>query len=106
MRDWLRPKWFKRDRLAAMLRYALPLIPAALGFWVINISDRYLLNLLASKAEVGMYQVAYSVAAITALVTSAFQTAWSPFAYSIYKVQMLARCTRRHFWPTFGLLHW
>ena len=33
-----------------------------------------------------MYQVAYSVAAITALVTSAFQTAWSPFAYSIYKV--------------------
>ena len=32
MRDWLRPKWFKRDRLAAMLRYALPLIPAALGF--------------------------------------------------------------------------
>ncbi len=85
MRDWIRPRWFQRDRLSEMLRYGLPLVPAALGFWVINISDRYLLRFLASQAEVGLYQVAYSVAAITYLVTAAFQMAWGPFAFSIHK---------------------
>lgn len=85
MRGWLRPSWFRRERLLVMLRYAAPLIPAAFGFWVINLSDRYLLRFLASQAEVGQYQVAYSVSAITYLATAAFQTAWGPFAFSIHR---------------------
>ena len=40
-----------------MFRYSLPLIPPNLCSWVINISDRYLIALLAGSAATGIYAV-------------------------------------------------
>ena len=62
VRDWIRPRWFRWERVREMLRYALPLVPAALAFWVVNLSDRYFVRVFGSTREVGIYQVANGLA--------------------------------------------
>ena len=85
MRDWVNPKHVRWHRLREMLRYALPLIPGGLAFWVVSLSDRYFVDFYTSVSEVGLYSVGSSLAAVVVLVTGAFQQAWGPFALSIHK---------------------
>lgn len=79
--DWRR---FALPRLRAMLRFALPLVPAGLLLWGINLSDRMLLERIGGTQEVGVYQIASMVAMLIGLPVIAFQQAWSPFALSIH----------------------
>lgn len=85
MRDWLHPRHVRLTRLREMLRYALPLIPAGVAFWVVGMLDRLWVQRYASTAEVGLYQVGALVAASVAMGTNAFQQAWGPFALSIHR---------------------
>lgn len=85
MHDWLSPRRFDWERLSVMLRFGLPLIPAALSFWIVSLADRYFVQFFTSTAEVGLYAVGSIIAALIAFVTGAFQQAWGPFALSIHK---------------------
>lgn len=83
--DWMNPLHFSYQRLREMLRYAMPLIPAALAFWIVGYTDRYFLQIFTDTRQVGLYQVGSSIAALMALITMGFQQAWGPFALSIHK---------------------
>lgn len=95
MRDWMNPTYVRLRRLKEMLRFALPLIPAGLMYWVISSSDRYFIRTYVSVQDVGIYQLGVSIAVIVALGTNAFQQAWGPFAMSIHKEEH-ARQTYAH----------
>ena len=84
LRDWISPRLIDLSRLRQMLRYALPLIPAGLAYWVTGFADRYFVKAYTDTAQVGLYSVGSSLAAGVALVTGAFQQAWGPFALSIH----------------------
>lgn len=73
------------QRLKEMLKFSLPLFPASIAYWTINLSGLFFLNKYCDKSEVGLYQIGTSFASAVALITGAFQSAWGPFAYSIYK---------------------
>ncbi|PZX57775.1 O-antigen/teichoic acid export membrane protein [Algoriphagus ratkowskyi] len=77
------PSWFDWVKFKEMLRYALPFVPASLGYWVVNLSGVFFINEFLPKSEVGLYQIGISIAAVSALATTSFQQAWSPFAFSI-----------------------
>jgi O-antigen/teichoic acid export membrane protein len=81
MRGWMWPGRADRHRLRLMLIFAIPLVPTAVGTWVVNLLDRYVLEALDGASAVGRYQIAYAVAGIAALVTTGFQLAWMPYAY-------------------------
>ena len=83
MLGWLNIKYFSIARLKPMLKYALPFIPAAIAYWLINSTDSYFLAFFKNKAEVGLFGIGASLAAGMALFTGAFQQAWGPFAFSI-----------------------
>lgn len=83
--DWVSLQRFQWRRLLTMLKYGLPMIPAGLAYWIVNLSGRYFVQGYSSIAEVGLYQVGSTIAAMVALVTGAFQLAWGPFAMSIHK---------------------
>ena len=85
LKDWAHPRHFRPERLRVMLRYALPLIPTGIAVWAISVSDRYFVQYYQTTSEVGLYQIAGSIALGMALLTTAFQQAWGPFAMSIYK---------------------
>ncbi len=85
LKDWVSPAKFRWVHLKKMLKFSYPMIPAAVFYWILNMSDRYFIQFFSSTSEVGLYQVGWSISFIVALITGAFQLAWGPFALSIHK---------------------
>ena len=66
-----------------MNRFGLPLVPAALSLWAINLIDRLFINGYKGQAEVGVYSLAVRISSVIIFLMTAFQLAWPAFAYSI-----------------------
>ena len=77
----------KVDRRLArvMLAFALPLVPASIAGWILNLSDRPLLQLITdSSAVVGIYSLGYTVGLMTnALIVQPFSLAWGAAHWEI-----------------------
>jgi O-antigen/teichoic acid export membrane protein len=83
LKVWIAPRYISRPVLREMLVFGLPLIPAAVASWVTASADRFILKLYVPTAEIGIYAIGVSLASGVALITTGFQYAWGPFAYSI-----------------------
>lgn len=59
-----------------MLEYSKYLAPAAAGFWIIQFSDRYMVNYILGSAAAGIYAVAYKVPSICGVIVNFFLQAW------------------------------
>jgi O-antigen/teichoic acid export membrane protein len=70
-----------RAVLTRMLRYGLPIIPAALAYWVITYADRWILVRSLDLSAVGVYAIAVKIGFVVTLFVGAFQLAWGPFAF-------------------------
>lgn len=67
-----------------MLAFSLPLVPASVASWTLNLSDRYLIAAFDGTAAVGTYSAGYTVGlAINALAISPFTLAWSAAYWEI-----------------------
>lgn len=77
-RQWryLRLSSVTRRDTVRMLRYSVPLIPSNLCGWIINISDRYLIALLAGSAATGIYAVANKIPTVLLTIANTFSSAW------------------------------
>jgi O-antigen/teichoic acid export membrane protein len=65
------------------LLFGLPLLPHDLGGWILNLSDRILMQRLASKEELGLYALGCNLSLALGLVTLAINNAWAPFFLSV-----------------------
>jgi O-antigen/teichoic acid export membrane protein len=75
-------------RLArTMLAFALPLVPASIAGWILNLSDRPLLQLLTGNTSlVGIYSLGYTIGLMAnALVVQPFALAWAAAHLEISK---------------------
>jgi O-antigen/teichoic acid export membrane protein len=72
-----------KDQLRAILKYAAPLVPASLAFWVIATSNRFFLTYFEGLGSAGIYGVAVKFATVITLLTSSIQMAWRPYTMSI-----------------------
>jgi len=97
LRGSISPRAFSWPQLKAMLWFGLPLVPAAIAFWLMTSANRFILNMYCDTHEVGLYSVAASLAAGVSLVVGAFTQAWGPFAYSILNARESARVYARVF---------
>ncbi len=59
-----------------MLRYALPLIPANIFWWVTHVSDRYMVTYMIDESANGMYALAYKIPTMISIVSTIFMEAW------------------------------
>ncbi len=77
--------WGYLDRavLGPMLRFGLPFVPSRLALWGLNLSNRLFLLAFSTQAAVGVLALGVRIGTSVALVVTAFQLAWPPFAYSI-----------------------
>ena len=71
--------------LRQMLAFGLPFFPVLLSGWLIDASDRYLLELFRSREEVGYYSLAYRVGAVMQIGVAAFSMGWAPLRYQIFE---------------------
>ncbi|WP_244996794.1 oligosaccharide flippase family protein [Caldifermentibacillus hisashii] len=59
-----------------MLYYSIPLIPNALMWWIMSLSDRYLITYFLGLSANGLYAVANKVPSILSIAHSIFFQAW------------------------------
>lgn len=59
-----------------LLSYSIPLIPVGISWWVMNVSDRYLLKYFLGPEANGIYAVANKFPAILMIVNSLFYLSW------------------------------
>jgi O-antigen/teichoic acid export membrane protein len=69
----------RRDLFKHLLRFGLPLIPAALSGIAIQVIDRPILKALTNDSVVGIYQANYRLGIFMMLIVSMFDYAWRPF---------------------------
>jgi O-antigen/teichoic acid export membrane protein len=82
-RDSIGVSRFDTPVLRELLAYSLPLMPANLALWALNLADRIQVQRLASHHALGVYSVAARVAVPALVLMAAFQTAWAPFAHDV-----------------------
>lgn len=69
-----------------LLSFGLPLVFSFLAYWVLQLSDRYLLSRLGSLAQTASYGVAYTLGgALGTVVLSPFVMAWAAAMFAIAK---------------------
>jgi O-antigen/teichoic acid export membrane protein len=71
------------ERLATLLRFGLPTVPAEASVYALSIVDRYYIYHDRSQALAGLYSIAVKLAGAVAFIVRAFQYAWPPLAYSV-----------------------
>lgn len=67
--------------LRPVLRYTLPLMPNELSWWIIQMSDRYILRFIGGAVINGIYTMAYKIPGIFNIVVSIFISAFTITAY-------------------------
>ena len=72
-----------RSLVEPMLRFGLPFMPSRVALWALNLSNRLLVAWLATRSLAGVFVVGANLAQSVALLVTAFQLAWPPFAYAI-----------------------
>lgn len=76
-----------KSTLTNMIKYSLPLIPATLSIWIINMSDRYILSYILGNEANGLYAIAYKVPTIIVIIVGIFMDAWQISAVNEHSTQ-------------------
>lgn len=82
-RTGIRPRW-DAALSRSMLAFSLPLVPASLAGWGLNLSDRYVLSAYRDFEEVGVYAAGYTGGlVVNALAIAPFTLAWGAAYWEI-----------------------
>lgn len=81
---YLNIKSFDKSFMKTMLIYSIPLIPNGLMWWVMGVSDRYILTYYLGFDATGIYSVSYKFPSLITLVNSIFFMAWQLSAMQEY----------------------
>ena len=60
-----------------MLRYSIPLIPNTIFWWIISVSDRYMVSAMVGQGANGLYTAAYKIPTLITLICQVFAQAWT-----------------------------
>ncbi|MBI4395890.1 MAG: oligosaccharide flippase family protein [Elusimicrobia bacterium] len=72
----------KGDHIRHALRFGVPLIPHAIGGFLISQSDRVFIAKMVSLADAGIYSVAFQLALAIEMLAASFNQAYSPWLFN------------------------
>lgn len=91
-----------------MIKYSRPLIFDTISWWIINVSDRYIITYVIGTAANGIYSMAYKIPSVLNVFQSIFNQAWTISAvkeyednskefystiYKLYNMAMMVTCS-------------
>lgn len=84
------PKFIKRSLydktiLKTILKYSVPLIPNAISWWIVNVSDRLIITYFMNVSMNGIYSVANKFSSVVTTIYSVFNIAWTESAAVNFK---------------------
>jgi O-antigen/teichoic acid export membrane protein len=72
----------RRDLVKRLLLLGLPMVPCFACMYVMQQGNRYAVEWVHGLGQLGIYNVAISLATVSSLAVSAFQTSWTPYFMS------------------------
>lgn len=73
-------KAYSQKMKKEFLKYSIPIIPGAVSWWVMTMSDRYMITLYLGLEYNGIFAVASKIPALLMLISSIFFLAWKDSA--------------------------
>lgn len=80
LRQYILKKAYSKNMVKQFLTYSLPIIPGAISWWVMTMSDRYMITYFLSVQFNGIFAIANKVPAIILMVNNIFFLAWKDSA--------------------------
>lgn len=74
--DYIEPKQVTKKIFVEMIRFSVPLIPTTLCWWIVNMSDRFMITYMVNESANGVYAAAYKIPNIMITVTGIFINVW------------------------------
>ena len=74
---------FKYHIFKNAFSFSLPIVPAIMTGWILNLSDRIFIERYFSLADVGIYSLGYKIAGLVILFTGAFGLAYDPVFFKL-----------------------
>ena len=71
---------YNKECLYKLIKYSLPLIPSNLCWWIVNASDRLIIQIFIGVSANGIYSIASKFPSLFSLVTNIFETSWTESA--------------------------
>lgn len=71
--------------IADMFRYSIPMVPTAIFWSIINLSDLFFVKRICGPEINGLYVVAYKIPGLITMVSAIFTRAWELSAFTEYK---------------------
>lgn len=81
---FVKVKGVNRDTKRSMLKYSVPLMPTIILWWIINVSDRYMVTYFIGSSENGLYTAASKIPNFVIMFSSIFIDAWQLSAVDEY----------------------
>jgi len=70
------PSLVDKSKRKEMIRYALPLIPNSISWWISNSSDKLILSAICGVSVNGLYAISYKIPSLITTCSSIFSNAW------------------------------
>lgn len=76
---------YKDEKIAKeLISYSLPLIPNSLNWWIMNVSDRIIINIFQGVSGNGIYAIANKFPQVVDMMCKTFNMAWQESAITEY----------------------
>jgi len=85
LKDYLIP-YFGLMELKKLLKFSTPLIPAAIAYLLLNLTDRFFIKEISMSAN-GIYEIAFKFSSIISIILVAFQSALAPILYQKHELE-------------------
>lgn len=66
------------------IKYSLPLMPNSISWWIVNLSDRFMLQFFCGTSITGIYSVANKIPTVLSTLYNIFFKAWQMSSYETY----------------------
>lgn len=73
---YVKPRGLTKGVAGQMLKYCVPLIPTVILWWIINVSDRYMVTYFCGSSANGLYTAASKIPNFVILFSQIFIDAW------------------------------
>ena len=74
---------FKYKIFKEAFSFSLPIVPAIMTAWILNLSDRVFIERYFTLEDVGIYSLGYKIAGLVVLFTGAFSLAYDPVFFKL-----------------------
>jgi len=78
-----------------LIKFGTPLLIVSIGYWIVQVSDRYLIKYFMSVSDVGIYSVSYGIALVIIMIWTASTSIVFPDLCALYDSGNIKELERR-----------